>query len=113
MEYINTIVLEDKTKDWQKEYGDYTKITLDINKEVLMIGCELHADGEAILLEKGSNQNDIWGGGINFTTKEIDTTAVLNLKPRLSNNSLEILDPEKREKFITVVKKLLAALWEK
>lgn len=112
MEYVDSFMSQEKTANLQKTYGDYVKITLDISKEVFVIGCELHTDGEAVLLEKGSRQDDIWGGGINFQTKEIDTTAVLNLRPRLNNNSLEILNPQKREKFISVVKKLLAVLWE-
>ena len=95
----------------QAEFGDYFKVTVDIAKEVLVAGGELHADGEKILLEKGSRQDDIWGGGINLGNKEIDAAAVLNLRPRLKNNSLEILDPATREKFISVVKKIFAVLW--
>lgn len=89
------------------KYGNYVKLTVDIDKKILVIGCELHADGEKILLDSGSLQDNIWGGGINLKTKEIDATAVLNLRPRLKNNSLEILDPLRRDKFIQVVSKLI------
>jgi len=112
MEYVDRVLSNSELKILQNRYGDYVKITLDTQKEVLIVGCELHADGEAVLLKKGSKQSDIWGGGINFQTKEVDTTAVLNLRPRLNNNSLEILDQERREKFLAVVKKLFIVLWE-
>jgi len=87
----------------RSEYGDYFKVTVDIAKETLVAGGELHADGEKLLLENGARQDDVWGGGIN---------AVLNLRPRLKNTSLEILDLKTREKFISIVKKIFATLWD-
>ena len=43
--------------------------------------------------------------------KIIDTMAVLNLRPSQNNDSLEILDSLKREKFIEVIKTVFAELW--
>lgn len=95
-----------------KTFGDYAKITADISQNVLVIGCELHADGEQIIIEKyHSHQDKIWGGGIRFSTKTLDTTAVLNIRPRLHNESVEILDPSIRAQFISVIKHLLKELW--
>jgi hypothetical protein len=111
MKYISQTLSQEKIDEIKTEFGGYIKVTVDIAKEELVAGGELHADGENILLENGSRQDDIWGGGINFKTKEIDSTAVLNLRPRLQNNSLEILDSKTREKFISVVKKIFTALW--
>ena len=91
--------------------GNYLKLTVDVNQEILVAGCELHADGEAILLKKSSQQKNIWGGGIDLENKIIDTMAVLNLRPNLNNDSMEILDPEIRERFIKMVKKVFAELW--
>ena len=67
-------------------------------------------DGEKILLDQGSLQDNIWGGGINLTTGEIDATAVLNLRPKLENLSLEILNPKTRQKLVNIVKKLFKNL---
>lgn len=39
----------------------------------------------------------------------IDTFAVLNLRPDLIN-SLEIIDPKRREKFLSVAKKIFVNL---
>lgn len=90
---------------------DYAKVTVDLERDLIVVGTQLHADGEKILLEKGGRQNDIWGGGINFKDKIIDATAVLNIRPRLGNDSMEILGPERREKFIGIVRKYFAKLW--
>lgn len=96
----------------KKKYGDYLKLTIDLGQRLLVVGCELHADGEEILLEKGSLSTEIWGGGINLKTKTIDTIAVLNLRPNLGNPSMEILDFERRKKFIKIVKKIFVLLWD-
>lgn len=93
------------------ECGDYTKLTVDIENGWMVASVKLHADGEKLLLEKGSLQDNIWGGGLNFQNKQIDTTAVLNLRTRLNNDSLEILDPQRREKFINLVKNYFQKLW--
>ena len=111
MEFIDRPLAKEEILKIQKDYGNYVKLTVDIEKEWVIVGGELHADGEKILLEKGSRQNDIWGGGINLEDKQIDTTAVLNIRPRLNNDNLEILDSARREKFIKIIKKYFRKLW--
>lgn len=111
MKFIDKALTSQEIKDLQNKYGNYLKLTVDIEKEWLIAGGELHADGEEILLEKGSRQDDIWGGGLNLGKKQIDTIAVLNIRPRLNNDNLEILDSVRREKFIKIVKKYFRKLW--
>lgn len=108
--FINPITFTD-LKKLQDKWGNYLKVTVDIINGWAVIGGELHADGEQVLLGKGSRQDDIWGGGINLKDKQIDTTAVLNLRPRLGNDNLEILDSGRREQFIKTVKKIFQILW--
>lgn len=50
----------------QQTFGVYLKLTVDIEKGHLVAGGELRADGEKILLEKGSKQDNIWKGKIYF-----------------------------------------------
>ena len=111
MEVVDRALTKEELLNLQKVYGDYVKLTVDLEKDWVVVGGELHADGEKILLEKESKQDNIWGGGINFESKQVDTTAVLNLRPRLKNDSLEILDTQRREQFIQVVRKYFANLW--
>lgn len=112
MELIQKPLSQPEIQQIQQKYGNYVKVTVDLEKEILVVGCELHADGEKILLDKGSQQDNIWGGGINFKSKEVDTTAVLNIRPRLDNPSIEILDQQRRNKLIEIVKKLFKDLWD-
>lgn len=94
----------DKAKE---TFGEYIKIVIDLEKEILLMGMKIHADGEKILLEKGSKNKDLWGGGIDLSSKQIDCQAVLNIRPNLSNDNMEILDPKIRQKFLKIAKKYL------
>ena len=111
MDFIDKKLKSDEILTLRNKYGDYIKLTVDVEHKWIVAGGELHADGEKILLEKGSVQDDIWGGGIDFFDKQIDTTAVLNIRPRVKNDSMEILDEKIRNKFIKIVKKYFEELW--
>ena len=66
MEFIDRILTKEEILKLQKVHGDYVKLTVDLEKERMVAGGELHADGEKVLLERGGGQDDIWGGGINL-----------------------------------------------
>lgn len=104
------VQIKDKVtqKDLQKareEYGDFVKVVVDVATGTMVIGGEWHADAEKMLLDSGSRQDDLWGGSVDLTTKAIDVIALINIRPRLSNDSQEILDPEIRKEFIKIVRK--------
>lgn len=44
-----------------KEYESMIKIVIDIRRHVLAGGGEMHSDCESLLLEDGSEQDDLWG----------------------------------------------------
>ncbi len=111
MEFIDRALTKEEILELQKTHGDHVKLTVDLEREWVVAGGELHTDGERVLLEKGSRQDDVWGGGISFESKQVDTTAVLNLRPRLNNDSLEILDNRRREEFIRIVRRYFDSLW--
>lgn len=92
----------------RKDHDIYIKITIDIKQEITVLGGEYHADAKKVLVEKFNSKNsDIWGGGFSILKKEFRTDAMLNLKPNLENNSMEIINPEAREKFIQIAKRTL------
>lgn len=112
MKYFDAPLSKVEIDSIKGEYGDYVKITADLENKRIVVGCELHADGEKILLDKGGKNDQIWGGGIDFVIQEISTTAMLNLRPRFDNNSMEILDSKRRNDFISLVKNFFEKLWQ-
>lgn len=111
MKFVDKPLSKKEVEDIKKEFGSYVKVTTDIENEWIMVGCELHADAEGAFFEKGSKRDNIWGGGINLVDKIIDTTAVLNIRPRMNNDSMELLDPVRREKYVKIVRNLFEELW--
>ncbi len=86
------------------------KFVVDVRRGVLVLGGELHADAEAVLLEQGSDQADLWGGNI-FPDKKGDQrivyTAMINIRPSAGNHSMEVKDKRIREKMGRVLDGLL------
>ena len=105
---MSVILVKDKLSfiDLQKakeDYNDYIKVTVDVVVEAITVGGRWHADGEKLLMANGSKQSDIWGGGINLLTKQVETFALVNLKPNQNNDSQDILDAEIRKRFKKIV----------
>ena len=90
----------------KEEFGDFIKIVIDIEKEIAAIGGKLHADAEKLLLEQGSKNENLWGGGFDLKTGTFDSQAMINIRP-LKNDNMEILDQKIREKFLEIAEKLL------
>jgi hypothetical protein len=84
----------------------YIKIVVDVRRKILAAGGEKHVDGERLLLEDGSLQEDLWGAGLDLETGEMDFDSLINLRP-MKNKSREILDEEIRKKVATVIESLL------
>ena len=48
----------------KQKFEVYIKTVIDIEKKVCSAGMDRHFEGEQILLKLGSNQSQVWGGGI-------------------------------------------------
>ena len=60
----------------------FIKVVVDIQQGVMTGGGEMHADGEQLLLEQGSQQEDLWGANYYPVTREIRFEALINIRPR-------------------------------
>ena len=85
----------------------YIKVVVDVERGILAGGMERHADEEKELLNNGSLQRNLWGGGLDLETKEIDYNSIINLRPNQDNPSRDIMSSEVRFKFDKIVKDLL------
>lgn len=89
------------------EYGDYIKVVVDIEKEILAGGGEMHYDEERLLLQYGCSQENLWGAGVDIKTKKIDYDSMINVRPNQDNPSRIVAAPEIREKIDKIITKLL------
>ena len=81
---------KDQIEQMLETLGDYIKLAVDIERKILAGGGELHADCEAVLLENGSKQVDIWGADWYPMTQEVGYESLINIRPRQNNRSMEI-----------------------
>jgi len=93
-----------------KRFGDLVKAVIDIEKEIMAIGGELHADEEQILLEQDSKQENLWG--INLYPEKsgedfVEFDSMINIRPRQNNRSRGVLDKNIQQKIIEIVSKLV------
>lgn len=88
----------------QEVFDVYIKTVIDIKKKVCSAGMDRHFEGEKILLEQGSKQEDLWGGGLDLETKTIDFNSFINIRPNDNNTSNEIQDPAIRKTYEDLTK---------
>lgn len=93
-----------------KMFGNLVKAVVDVKKEIMAIDAELHADEEALLLERGSEQKNLWGiniypemDGPNF----VEFDSMINLRPSQNNRNRGVEDIEIQKNILKIVGKLV------
>ena len=102
------VTKEDLRASAGEMFGDLVKGVVDVRRELLSIEAELHSDLEALLLEDGSRQNDLWGinlypflEGADF----LEFDSMINLRPSQSNMSRGVEDEALRGQIAAIVRK--------
>ncbi len=83
---------QEQIEQLKEQFEVYIKTVIDIDKKICSAGMDRHFEGEQILLQQGSQQSNLWGGGIDLETKEIDYNSFINIRPRDNNTKNEIQD---------------------
>ena len=92
-------------------FGNLVKAVVDVGQGVMVVDADMHADEEALLLEHGSRQGDLWG--INLYPAEFGTAAfiefdsMINIRPSQNNRTRSVDDPDARQAGISVVSRLV------
>ena len=109
MEIITDTLEMDKLREMAANiFGNLVKAAVDIDRELLAVDAELHSDLEALLLDDGSKQRDIWG--INLYpdlpgNEFVEFDSIINMRPSQNNRSRGIENTEIRKKVIEIVTK--------
>lgn len=96
----------------ERKFGDLglVKAVVDIERWIMAIGGGLHVDEQAVLLNDGSRQRDLWG--INLYPAQygspdwLEFDSAINLRPP-GNRSRSIQDPATQALVIDVVRALV------
>jgi len=91
-------------KKLRELFDSYIKTVIDIKRKVCSAGCDRHFESEQILLNEGSVQSDLWGGGLDLETNIIDFNSFINIRPNDGNTSNEIQADKIRERYEELTK---------
>jgi len=94
----------------ESRFGNLVKAVVDVERRIMAIDGELHADEEALLLEHGSRQKDLWGINIYPELEgpdRVEFDSIINIRPSQGNRSRGVDDPGIREKIIRIVNELV------
>ena len=93
-----------------RNFGNMVKAVIDAEMQIMAIDGELHADEEALLLNNGSRNENLWG--INLypelgSEEWIEFDSMINLRPSHNNLTRGVDDPAIRQKIIAIINKLV------
>lgn len=89
-------------------YQSLIKIVVDVEKELIALDAEMHADLEEYLLEQHSCQQDLWGANLYFDKPGfIEFNSLINIRPSQGNLSMDLKDKVLQEKIRIIVNKLI------
>lgn len=95
----------------EQRFGDMVKAVVDIEAGLMAIGAELHSDEEALLIDRGSQQRDLWGINLypdQFPDEDwLEFDSMINIRPAQGNRSRSVDDPRTRERIRAVVARLV------
>lgn len=97
----------DNLKKAALDLDGYVKFVVDVERGILAAGGLRHVEGEEMLLKEGSRQENLWGGGLDLETGELDFDSMINIRPKHGNPSREVLDKNIRDNITTIIKNLL------
>lgn len=92
------------------QFGEMIKAAVDVERAVMALGGELHSDEEALLLEDGSKQEQVWGINIypdKAGAEQVEFDSMINVRPSQGNRSRGVDAPAARAKILAVVAKLV------
>lgn len=98
---------EETLKKVAEDLEGYIKVVVDLERGILTAGGLRHFEGEELLLKNGSEQANLWGGGLDLETNETDYDSMINIRPNQGNFSREVLSGEIRKKMDQIIRELL------
>ena len=104
------ITLDDLRAVAAEQFGEMVKAVVDVSQGIMAIGGELHADEEAVLLDQGANQADLWG--INLypdaaPSERVEFDSMINVRPAQGNRSRSVEDPALQARIRDLVSRLV------
>jgi hypothetical protein len=105
-----TLSLEELKNMATAGFGNMVKAVVDVDREIIAVDAELHADLEALLLEDGSKQKSLWGIDLYPDAASddfVEFDSMINMRPSQGNRSRGVENEETRKNILSIVAKRL------
>lgn len=104
------ITIQELDEMAKRMFGSLVKAVVDIEKKIMVVDAELHADIEAYLLDNESEQKNLWGINLypEITDENwIEFDSMINLRPSQNNRTRSVEDPTIQKQIIEIVNNLV------
>ena len=94
----------------ENQFGDLVKAVVDIEKKIMAVGGDLHADEEELLLREESRQENLWGVNLhidNPAEEFIEFDSMINVRPSQNNRSRNVESLDTQRKIRDIISKLI------
>jgi len=106
----DTISIPELKEMSQMWYGELVKAVVDVDRGIMAVDGEMHADEEQLLLVDGSKQEHLWGINI-YPNKEgddrIEFDSMINVRPSQHNMSRSVEDETLQKTIRSIVDKII------
>lgn len=106
----DTISIPELKEMSQMWYGELVKAVVDVDRGIMAVDGEMHADEEQLLLVDGSKQEHLWGINI-YPNKEgddrIEFDSMINVRPSQHNMSRSVEDETLQKTIWSIVDKII------
>ena len=107
MKIVRDVLTLDEFKQMASAmFENMVKVVVDVERELMALDAELHSDLEALLLQDGSKQKDLWGVNLypDMQGDEfIEFDSMINMRPSQDNRSRGVDNKETRKKITEIV----------
>ncbi len=108
MKIIKGTLTSGELRQMTAMFGNMVKAVVDVEREIIALDGELHSDLEALLLEDGSRQKNLWGINIYpelSGSAFIEFDSMINIRPSQGNASRGVDDGEISKRIVEIVAK--------
>ncbi|OGY99653.1 MAG: hypothetical protein A2945_03065 [Candidatus Liptonbacteria bacterium RIFCSPLOWO2_01_FULL_52_25] len=102
----DTISLQELREIAEEFYTTMVKGVVDIEKKIVAFGGEYHADANAVMIENGSLQSDVWGFNVYFDRpreSRIEYVSLINIRPQAGSTEMEVQNKDVRNAMEAII----------
>jgi len=106
----NPITRQELVDRYTSNYPNMTKAVVDVERRIMAVDAEWHVDLEAMLLDDGSAQRNLWGINLQLIRSPeefIVYESLINIRPAQHNFQMEVMDEGVRAELKSVVDALV------